>query len=146
MPTTTTNGRQELVPANVFVVRIPGIEIGYFHECSGLSIEVEVYEYAEGGNNEFVHQLPGRLRYPKLTLKRGLTKEDNLLKWFWATRTQAERKELIIDLYNTTGAVHRSWTFDNAYPVSWSGPTIATGQTSPATETLEIAHSGLKMA
>ena len=97
MPPPTANGRMELVPANVFVVRIPGIEIGYFHECSGLSIEVEVYEYAEGGNNEFVHQLPGRLHYPKLTLKRGLTTEDNLLKWFWATRTQAERKELYFE-------------------------------------------------
>ena len=63
-----TNGRKELVAANVFGVRIPGMELGYFVECHGLAVEVEVQEYAEGGNNEFVHQLPGRLIYPKLEL------------------------------------------------------------------------------
>ena len=64
----TANGRKELVAANTFGIRIPGIEIGYFRECHGLSIEFDVLEYAEGGNNEFVHHLPGRLRYPNLEL------------------------------------------------------------------------------
>ena len=81
-----TNGRKELVAANVFGVRIPGMELGYFVECRGLAVEVEVQEYAEGGNNQFVHQLPGRLIYPKLELARGMTTEDNLLKWFMQTR------------------------------------------------------------
>lgn len=138
------NGRKELVAANVFAVRIPGIEIGYFIECHGLSVEVEVQEYAEGGNNEFVHQLPGRLVYPKLELKRGLTTEDNLIKWFMKTRVKAERKELIIDILNRYGEVHRSFTFDQAYPISWSGPSIVVGGSGAATESLTIAHAGLK--
>ena len=29
-------------------------------------MEFEVFEWAEGGNNEFVHHLPGRMRYPYL--------------------------------------------------------------------------------
>ena len=43
-----TNGRKELVAASVFMVRIPGMELGYFIECHGLAAEVEVREYAEG--------------------------------------------------------------------------------------------------
>jgi phage tail-like protein len=140
------NGRMELVAANVFGVRIPGMELGYFIECRGLAVEVEVQEYPEGGNNEFVHQLPGRLIYPKLELARGLTTEDNLLKWFMQTRVKAERKEVIIDLLDHYGEIHRSFTFDEAYPVKWTGPSIAVGGASTATEELTIAHAGLKMA
>jgi phage tail-like protein len=146
MPSVTSNGRKELVAANVFGVKIPGIEIGYFRMCRGLSIEVDVLEYAEGGNNEFVHHLPGRLRYPNLELERGMTIEDNLLKWFWQTRTKADVKEVTIDIFNKYGQVHRSFTFDSAYPIRWSGPDLATGAADAATESLTIAHAGLKMA
>jgi phage tail-like protein len=141
-----TNGRKELVAANVFGVRIPGMELGYFNECRGLGVQVEVHEYAEGGNHEFIHQLPGRLIYPKLELARGMTTEDNLLKWFMQTRLKAERKEVIIDIYNTYGEIHRSFTFDQAFPVEWSGPTIAVAGGGAANETLTIAHAGLKLA
>ena len=103
-------------------------------------------EYAEGGNNEFVHHLPGRLRYPNLELTRGMTTEDNLLKWFWQTRLEADRKEVIIDIFNHYGQVHRSFTFDSAFPVKWTGPSIATGDAGAATESLTIAHAGLKLA
>ena len=75
-----------------------------------------------------------------------MTTEDNLLKWFMQTRIKADRKEVIVDIYNRYGEVHRSFTFDQAYPVKWSGPTIATSASGAATETLTIAHAGLKMA
>jgi len=146
MPSVTSNGRKELVAANMFGVRVPGIEIGYFHECHGLSIEVDVLEYPEGGNNEFVHHLPGRLRYPNLELRRGMTTEDNLLKWFWQTRTKADCKEVTIDIYNHYGTVHRSFTFDGAYPIKWVGPDLIASSADMAVETLTIAHIGLKMA
>ena len=28
-------------------------------QCTGLELTFDVYEYHEGGNNEFVHRLPG---------------------------------------------------------------------------------------
>jgi len=145
MPSVTSNGRKELVAANAFGVKIPGIEVGYFHMCQGLAIEVDVLEYAEGGNNEFIHLLPSRLRYPNLELERGMTNEDNLLKWFWQTKTKADLKEVTIDIFNKYGGAHRSFTFDRAYPIKWSGPSLATGNSEAATESLTIAHGGLKM-
>jgi|SRR5215210_3109122 len=141
-----TAQRKELIAANAFRLRIPGLELGYFHECHGLSMEFDVLEYAEGGNNEFVHHLPGRLRYPNLELSRGMTTEDNVLKWFWQTRLQADRKEVIIELLSRHGQVHRTFTFDSAYPVKWTGPSVATTSTGAATESITIAHSGLKLA
>ena len=77
-------------PVSLFVVKVPDIDtIGMFTQCSGLEMKVDVLEYAEGGNNEFVHQLPGQVSYPNLILERGLTNDDAVLKWFNATRTQA---------------------------------------------------------
>jgi len=69
-----------------FHLSIPDIDtIGSFWQCSGLELSFDVYEYHEGGNNDFVHRLPGALRFPNLMLSRGLTNKDALLKWFYAT-------------------------------------------------------------
>jgi len=135
-----------LSPLNVhsFVLKIPDIDtVGFFLQCSGLELTFDTYEYREGGNNDFVHRLPGGIHYPNLILSRGLTREDALLKWFWATHTQAERKEITLTL-KTTNA-ERTWTFADAFPVKWVGPQIDSSGSDIATEMLEIAHSGLKM-
>ncbi len=111
--------------------------------CSGLKLGFDVLEYQEGGNNDFVHRLPGGLHYPNLVLSRGLTREDVLLKWFYATHTKAERKEITLTL--STADAERTWTFADAFPVEWTGPQIDSSGADIATETLEIAHGGLKM-
>ena len=50
--------------------------MGHFAECSGVELEWEVMPYAEGGQNAFVHQLRGRITYPNLVLKRGITDDE----------------------------------------------------------------------
>jgi phage tail-like protein len=128
-----------------WTLTIPDVDtIGYFDVCHGLEISVEVYEYREGGNNDFVHRLPGRVTYPNLVLSRGVTKEDALLKWFQATQTQAQRKEITVTLNGEGGT--RTWTFADAFPIRWSGPSLDSHGNSIASETLEIAHTGLKPA
>ena len=90
-----------------FVLRIPDIDtVGFFMQCSGLELSFDVYEYHEGGNNDFVHRLPGNLRYPNLVLSRGLTREDTLLKWFLATSSGAERKEITLTLKTARRRAH----------------------------------------
>ena len=55
-----------ITPGSIFVVTVPDIDtIGMFTRCSGLELQVDVLEYAEGGNNEFVHQLPGPDQVPE---------------------------------------------------------------------------------
>ena len=108
-------------------------------------MEFEVFEWAEGGNNEFIHHLPGRLRYPYLRLEAGLTKDDAVQKWFWATREKADLREITVQLLSQDGSDTRSWTFADAFPIKWSGPTIAAASAAMSEEVLEIAHSGLKM-
>jgi phage tail-like protein len=135
---------QQIVQTYLFVVKIPDIDtIGYFSRCSGLELWFDVYEYREGGNNDFVHRLPGGLNYPNLILSRGLTDNAALLNWVQATHTQAQMKEITLTLQGPN--VERVWTFADAFPVKWTGPSISADDLGVATESLEIAHSGLKM-
>jgi len=51
--------------------QVPG-DMG-FQEVSGLVLEVNLDTYNEGGENRFVHRLPGKTKYSDLVLKRGMT-------------------------------------------------------------------------
>ena len=134
----------KLVTDYLLEVSIPEIDtIGMFSHCSGLELSFEVYEYREGGNNEVIHRLPTALRYPNLVLSRGLTQDDRLMKWIIATPTEAQRKEITLTL--KTADAERTWTFADAYPIKWIGPTIDSSGAGVAMETVEIAHAGLKV-
>ena len=135
----------EKLGENRFKVEIePSLPIGEFRECTGLAMEREILEYAEGGNNDFVYKLPGRVKFPNLVLKRGITDQKELLKWFWDVRSDLKLRTVTVTLVDATGAQDaRVWAFENAYPVKWAGPNLNAGSDSAATETLEIAHGGL---
>ncbi|HEY7075180.1 MAG TPA: phage tail protein [Solirubrobacteraceae bacterium] len=137
---------QTLFPDHSFKISIPDLDIGFFRDCSGLSLEFDVFEWAEGGNNEFVWNLPGRARYPHLTLGRGMTEQDALQKWVWQTRLQPQLKELTVELISLDARTTRSWVFSDAFPVRWTGPHLDASGRAMATESLDIVHSGLKVA
>lgn len=131
------------VPELGFKVEIAGLDpIGYFSECSGLSLEYEIEEYKEGGENRFAHKLRGRIKYPNLVLKRGVTYESALLEWFFKTQKRSERSAITLTLTGPDGSDVRKWAFAEAFPVKWTGPTLNAGSNNVATETLEIAHNG----
>ena len=137
------------------VLEVPNITantsfLGIFKGLAGLEVWYDVLEYAEGGNNDFVHRLPGRMRYPNLKLTWGLVSDEDLLKWFMATHTKANTQEITVTLTAAKGDLSRDlrkFTFADAYPVHWSGPILHANAADPETwgETLEIAHSGLKL-
>lgn len=127
-----------------FKVEVQGVSIGRFSECTGISVEVEMKDYMEGGSNEFVHKLPTRVKYPNVVLKRGVTHEDALLKWFWESRFTVQRRDMTISLLGPGAKLVRTWAFLNAYPVKWTGPNMNAGSNQIATETLEVVHNGLR--
>jgi phage tail-like protein len=123
--------------------------VGIFKGLSGLEVNFEVLEYKEGGNNDYVHRLPGRMTYPNLLLSWGLVSDDALLKWFMATHTKAQLQDITLTLTATKGETStdvRKFVFADAFPVRWSGPQLMSDNQDPEQwgETLEIAHSGLK--
>jgi phage tail-like protein len=131
-----------------FRVKLGSITIGRFRECTGIAVEIETKDYMEGGNNDWVHKLPTRVKYPNVVLKRGLTHESALLDWFNAAHSNYPKnfQELTIELLGPGSVTVRAWQFMDAYPVKWTGPNMNAGSNQIATETLEMVHKGFKKA
>ncbi len=130
-----------------FYVEIQGIEQASFSECSGLSIETEVFEYQEGGLNEYVHKLPGRSKVSNVTLKRGITESTELWDWYRdVVQGKIKRKNVSIVQYDLEGNEVMRWAFIGAYPVKWSGPAFKAGDNAITIETLELAHRGMDLS
>jgi phage tail-like protein len=127
-----------------FEVKIPSldIQVGFFTQVQGLSAQVDVLEYPEGGLNDYVHKLPTRIKHTNLTLKRGLTKEGALLAWLHKTVVKAEPANMSLTLFDSEGRKIQAWSFAGAYPVKWTGPDANAGGNEIMTESLEIAHQG----
>jgi hypothetical protein len=51
-------------------VTFDGMPTAFFRSVSGLSVEIEVVEFREGGESGAVHKLPGRVKYPNIVLSR----------------------------------------------------------------------------
>lgn len=110
-----------------------------FTELSGLSVEMQTMDYEEGGTNTFVHKLPGRLKVGNITLKHGLTKSNEFLKWCM----KIERKNVTVVMYDVSGKPVVRWHFNKAYAVKWTGPNFTADSTAMALESVEITHQGL---
>ena len=125
--------------------------VGEFTECYGLQVDVEIEEVQEGGQNQFVHRLPGRMKWPNIVFKRGLV-DPVLFNWlqkvsgdgFAGNGNKIERATGRIVLYanDFDGKPIREWSFVDGYPVKWRGPKLVVSENAVVTEELEIAHHG----
>jgi phage tail-like protein len=136
-------GAEPEVLGTHFMLEVEDAVLGYFTECTGLEAEYETLAYAEGGQNMFVHQLRGRLRYQNVVLKRGITSSRAMLDWFQKNKERSSRGGMTIKLLDRDLKVIQTWAFSCAVPIKYVGPTPSTDGTGMAIETLEIAHEGL---
>jgi phage tail-like protein len=129
-----------------FGVEIDGLIKGWFTECSGLRIEREVVSHEEGGVNDHVHKLPGRVKQSDITLKRGVA-ESELWAWFQEGLYdgKVKRRNVSIILYNSDRTRAKRWNLRAAYPIEWSGPDLKADNNQVAIETLKLVHQGLDM-
>ena len=125
---TVSGSRPDPVAGMSFKVSTKDAQIGYFAECSGITAEYEIEEYAEGGENAFVHKLRGRMRYPNLSLKRGVTHETALLDWFFKSQEAASGRPLRSPCSAPTASRDPPWG-SRARSRSWEGPSLNAGST-----------------
>jgi phage tail-like protein len=118
---------------------------GAFSEVKGLGADLEVMPYPEGGHNDFVHQLPVRHSWSRISLSRGVVREPGLWYWYTAGLTQSlgARRDGAILLFTAAGTPAMAWTFKAGIAVKWSGPELSGTANAVAVETLEIAHHGI---
>jgi phage tail-like protein len=143
-PTGATGPGSRLDPVGElrFMAEVATVEIGYFSECSGLSAEYEVTEYQPGGAPTPV-KLRGAIKYPNVLLKRGITSEDALIKWFFKSQQPDQRPDLTLTLLGPDGTPIQRWVFHHAFPIKWHGPGLNAASSGAATESLELGHAGM---
>jgi len=137
-----------------FVFEVGARKIGALTEVSGLSVQIDVEELAEGGQNAFTHRLLGRMKWPNLVLKRGITNTDELFAWLCecsgegltgnGNKIKAENGK--VSVLDAKGQPMRTWEFIAAKPVKWSGPRLAASSRDLAVEELEVCHCGFRTA
>jgi phage tail-like protein len=138
--------------ANNFLFEVDGVEIGSFKEVSGLELTVATHEYVEGGQNQYVHRLPGVIRWPNLVFQRGLVNSDALFAWvgrssgdgFAGQENSLTRATGAVTLVDRQGTRLRSWELEGVFAVRWSGPRLSAGLAESLVETLEVAHNGFR--
>lgn len=133
-----------------FLFEVDGVTIGSFGEVYGLEVHVAVATYAEGGENGFVHQLPGRMTWPNIILRRGITDSDALFDWvnktsgagFSANSNKLKRSTGAITAMGEKGERLRSWELREVFAVRWSGPSFSASSGRVLSEEIELAHHG----
>ncbi|MFQ5435993.1 MAG: phage tail protein [Anaerolineae bacterium] len=126
-------------PAFRFVVDVDGEAQAAFTDCTLPAIEWEIEEIKEGGLNTFTHQLPGRRKGTKVTLKNGVG-SSSVIDWYVDTMSESfQRKPLTITLLNSQLETVMTWHVADAYPVKWTGPSLKSSDNSIAIQTLELA-------
>lgn len=131
-----------------FAVQIDGVTQATFTECTLPTLEVEVLQQPEGGLNNAVHQIPGRVKGGKIALKHGVTTSDQLLQWYMDIaqgKIMAARRDLSVVMYDSRSEKVLTWHFIGAFPVKWSGPDLASGASQAAIETLELAYQNMSV-
>jgi phage tail-like protein len=89
-----------------------------FQSVSGLTVSTQFQAWPEGGENRFSHQLPTRLQFSELVLKRGKFLGSGVLHWAKKAFEDFEFKptNLMISLLNEQHLPLYNWYVVNAIP------------------------------
>ncbi len=130
-----------------FSLELDGNEVAHFSECSGLKSSAQVFEIEEGGLNGITHRLVGQSKWENIVLKFATSVSIALVEWrdkyLQDQFTKRPETSGSIVMRSNTGEELRRFNFVGAFPVSWEGPSLSSGGSDLAIETLEIAHEGI---
>ena len=115
---------------------------GVFTECKLPDVEWDTQQVKEGGQNTYIHQLPGQRKPSKVTLKYGLTRQYELLEWYadmMAENFKSTSRTVTITLLDAEGKSVLLWNLHDAYPVKVTWPDLKAGDSAVAIQTLELA-------
>lgn len=151
----------EFVPFRFVVTLYPESGASQSPICSGAFSEVSGFEFTmtpksiqEGGRNWGEVQLAGNTKFSAITLKRGITRVNDLYKWFDVSTRQANyafRMTGFIDVYdqayvdNTEVKPVLRWQLIKALATKFKGPDLSATSNQIAIEELQLMHEGLML-
>lgn len=124
-----------------FRVSIPGLpnSVG-FKKIGGLSQELGVVEYDEGGYN-YTHKLSGKLKTGELVCEKGMFANTQIQDLFKKMVTKADQRcTITIELLNKEGKVARKWSVAEAWCNKWEAGEFDASSEDPVVETLTFQY------
>ncbi len=117
--------------------------LGKWTKVEGLVVEYEIQEYKEGGQNGFIHRLPGRRKYQTVKLTRPLDQDSGkLAALVSAVAKPGTRHTAQITALDAEGLTVSSWSLDGVMISKWTGPNFDVNGKDTAFESLELVHNG----
>ena len=110
--------------------------------CPGLSVEYDMEEFKEGGENRFTHKLPVRTKYADMVLKRGMLTDSEVINWFLKAfrDREFEPTDVNVILMNEKGEPLRTWKVAHAIPKKWLVSDLNANENAVVIETLELSY------
>ena len=122
-----------------------------FSEVDGLEMTVEPKTIREGGRNTGPVHMLGPVGYGNLTLKRGMTSNSDLWKWFERVNTPGQSglrgSAQVLLLASTAGTetVNSRWVLSGCLPIKLKAPALNAKEGQVAIEELQIAYESLSL-
>jgi phage tail-like protein len=123
---------------------------GSFSECSGLEATMEAKAINEGGRNYGTAQRVGRVTFGTVVLKRGITSNRDLWRWFelvsqGATAYRLDALLAIRGPSAANGEVTWRWQLRRCLPTKFKVPSANATSNEIAIEELHLAHEGISL-
>ncbi len=114
-----------------------------FQSVSGLNVELETEQIAEGGENRFKHRLPVRTKFTNIILKRGLKVNSDLIKWCRDAVLDFNivPTDMTIILLNEEHEPLQTWNVVHAWPVKWEVTDLNAEESKITVESIELAYN-----
>jgi phage tail-like protein len=138
----------------VMVAGAHGMSLGHWTSCEGLKVEFKYDQVREGGDYASTYVMPKTVEYTNVTLKRAVEYPYSLIVQHWlgevAAAWQTGDVSLIgspviitlLDAFQIPTIPAAEWILADAFPVSWTGPSMGAKSSDVATETLVLEHNG----
>lgn len=132
-----------------FGLEIDGVELARFTAVSGLGYESEVVSFQDtlADGKVITRKRPGRINFPDIVLKRGLSADNALVEWYQTVVDgQVERKSGSVVIYDQTSTEIGRWNFENGWIAKWSASDLDAGSDDIMIEEVTIAHEYMERA
>jgi phage tail-like protein len=132
-----------------FGLEIDGVELARFTAVSGLGYESEIVSFQDtlADGKVITRKRPGRINFPDIVLKRGLSADNALVEWYQTVVDgQVERKSGSVVIYDQTSTEIGRWNFENGWIAKWSASDLDAGSDDIMIEEVTIAHEYMERA
>ena len=132
-----------------FGLEIDGVELARFTGIAGLGYESEVVTFQDtlADGKIVTRKRPGRISFPDIVLKRGLSADNALVDWYQTVvNGSVERKSGSVVIYDQTSSEVGRWNFENAWISKWSASDLDAGSDDVMIEEITISHENMERA